>query len=123
MSTQKKRAPSFDSMIKFFLKQYNFATKQDINRVVQKLENLEKVVANGTPLSQKSTRSQLRTTKNRSASDIVIDVISEFGNGANFSDIQSKTQFEDKKLRNIIYRLTKQGKIERKKRGVYLPVV
>ncbi len=122
MSTQKKRSPSFDSMIKFFLKQYDFATKQDINRVVQKLENLEKVVANGTPLSQKASRSLIRSTKNRSASDMVIDVISEFSSGANFSDIQSKTQFEDKKLRNIIYRLTKQGKIQRKKRGIYLPV-
>ena len=122
MSTQKKRSPSFDSMIKFFLKQYNFATKQDINRVVQKIENLEKIVAGGPTLSAKSIRPQVRSARSRSASDMVIDVISEFATGANFTDIQSKTQFEDKKLRNIIYRLTKQGKIRRKKRGVYLTV-
>jgi len=120
MTEKKKRSQSFDSMIKFFLKQYNFATKQDINRVVQKLESLEKIIHSGASSSAR-TRSQGKTLKNKSASDVVIEVIMDIGSGANFTDIQAKTQYEDKKLRNIIYRLTKQGKIRRKKRGLYLP--
>lgn len=120
MTEKKRRAPSFDTMIKFFLKQYNFATKQDIHRLVQKVENLERLISSGASSSTR-TRSQGKTLKHKSASDLVIDVISDIGSGANFADIQSKTQYEDKKLRNIIYRLTKQGKIRRKKRGLYLP--
>jgi predicted transcriptional regulator of viral defense system len=40
--------------------------------------------------------------------------------GARLADIKSKTDYDEKKLRNIIYRLGKQGKITRKKRGIYV---
>lgn len=116
----KKRAPSLDSMIKFFLNQYEFATKKDINRVLKKIEELEKMLNGGKPASSKSKKGGNGNSKNKSASDEVLEVISEIGEGANFSEIQAKTQFEDKKLRNIIYRLTKQGKIRRQKRGIYV---
>jgi len=37
-------------------------------------------------------------------------------------DIQSQTGFEEKKIRNILYRLHRNGKIKRKSRGVYTVV-
>jgi hypothetical protein len=37
-----------------------------------------------------------------------------------FADIKSRTGYEEKKLRNIIFRLNKIGKIKRKERGVYV---
>lgn len=119
MSNLKKKSQSFDSMIKNFLSQYNFATKQDINRLIQKIDNLEKKLAN-IPTPEKNTPATQINPKNGSASEMVVAVISSIGTGANFSDIQEQTQFEDKKLRNIIYRLNKQGKIRRMKRGVYM---
>src|SRR6056297_2908536 len=106
MPNQKKRAPSFDAMINFFLKQYNFATKQDINKLAQKIENVEKLISTANPDLTRAVKAQGKRTKNKSASEVVVDVISDIETGANFSDIQVKTQFEDKKLRNIIYRLT-----------------
>jgi transcriptional regulator NrdR family protein len=36
------------------------------------------------------------------------------------SKLKDRTGFDDKKTRNIIYRLRKQGKIKRKRRGVYI---
>ena len=120
MANQKKGPHNFDSMIKYFLKQYNFATRQDIDRLYSKIENLEKKI-----LSAKlagNVADGKKEAKNGSASDMVIEAISDIGTGANFSDIQEKTQFDDKKLRNIIYRLNKQGKIRREKRGIYLPL-
>ncbi len=118
----KKRTPSLDSMITYFLNQYELATKKDINRLIKKIDELEKVVTGGKPAASKTSRTRSKNAKSKSASEQVLAAISEIGYGANFSEIQAKTQFEEKKLRNIIYRLTKQGKIRRKQRGIYVPV-
>ena len=53
------------------------------------------------------------------AVDVVFDVISRSREGLGFTDIQAKTGFGDKKIRNIIFRLHKNGKIKRKRRGTY----
>ncbi|MFO7930483.1 MAG: hypothetical protein ACQETG_02825 [Thermodesulfobacteriota bacterium] len=115
--TQKKRNPSFDAMIKFFIKHYNIATRQDINKLSEKIDSLEKTIAKmaaqGPPAGP---------DKAKSSSDVVLNVIRNMDGGAGFSDIKSRTDFDDKKLRNIIYRLNKQGKIHRKKRGIYVSV-
>ena len=48
---------------------------------------------------------------------VIADAVDDL-NG--FSDIQAKTGFGDKKIRNIIFRLNKIGKIKRKSRGIYI---
>ena len=53
-------------------------------------------------------------------SDTVFNTIKSFRQGAGFSDIQTKTGFDEKKLRNIIFRLNKLNKIKRKSRGIYI---
>ena len=42
--------------------------------------------------------------------------------GTDFATIQAKTDFDEKKIRNIIFRLNKIGKIKRKSRGIYIAV-
>jgi predicted transcriptional regulator of viral defense system len=54
------------------------------------------------------------------AVDMVFDVIKKSPKGLGFADIQAKTGFGDKKIRNIIFRLNKIGKIKRKSRGLYI---
>ena len=54
------------------------------------------------------------------AVDIVLDTIKRSKQGIDFAQIQAKTGFEEKKIRNIIFRLNKAGKIKRKSRGVYI---
>jgi hypothetical protein len=113
---QKKRNPSFDAMIKFFLKQYNIATKTDINRLAEKIDSLEKTISKIAGQQGHTTR----RSRGKTASDVVLNVIKEMKDGARLADIKSKTDYDEKKLRNIIYRLGKQGKITRKKRGIYV---
>jgi hypothetical protein len=54
------------------------------------------------------------------STDIVLEAIKRFKKGVGFSEIRTRTGFEEKKLRNIIYRLHKTGKIVRKSRGIYI---
>ena len=115
---QKKQKPSFDAMIKFFMQKYDIATKKDINRLERKIDELKK------DLSKKSVakKSASGTTKGKSAAEVVLNVIKDIGNGASFADIKTRTDYDDKKLRNIVFRLNKEGKIKRKKRGIYVAV-
>ena len=57
--------------------------------------------------------------KKEAASDKVLDVIKNQEEGADFKKIKAETKFDDKKIRNIIFRLHKLGQIEKVKRGVY----
>jgi DNA-binding IclR family transcriptional regulator len=54
------------------------------------------------------------------AADAVLDAIKRSKQGLKFADLQSKTGYPDKKIRNIIFRLNKLGKIKRHTRGVYV---
>ena len=56
------------------------------------------------------------------ASDEVLSIIKRFKQGAGFADIRENSGFGEKKLRNIIYRLNKTGRIKRISRGRYTVV-
>ena len=89
--------------------------------MIAKLDRIEKMLrASGAvgPYAVKSRISRRKTTL--TAIDIVYDVIKRSRKGLGFSDIQAKTGFGDKKIRNIIFRLNKIGKIKRKSRGIYI---
>ena len=53
------------------------------------------------------------------AADKVYNVLKTFKTGADLADMQARTGFGKKKLRNIIFRLHKLGRIQRQSRGVY----
>jgi Mg/Co/Ni transporter MgtE len=57
--------------------------------------------------------------KKEAASDKVLEVIQNQEQGADFKKIKAETKFDDKKIRNIIFRLHKLGQIEKVKRGIY----
>ena len=55
-----------------------------------------------------------------SARDAVLAVIAGHRKGIRFPVLKEKTSLEDQKLRNIIFRLNKSGKIKRAGRGLYV---
>jgi hypothetical protein len=121
MPRKKGKPISFDAMVKFFMQTYNIPTKKDVDRLIARLDRIEKMLrASGTvgPYPLKSGISRRKTTL--TAIDIVYDVIKRSRKGLGFADIQAKTGFGDKKIRNIIFRLNKIGKIKRKSRGTYI---
>jgi hypothetical protein len=125
---RKKRKPvSFDTVVKFFMQQYSIPTRKDVEKILDRLDRLESLIKSttGAPKGKRGVRNDAAKTKIASrkpamtASDIVLDYLKNSRNGASFADIRSETGFEDKKLRNIIFRLHKLKKIKRLNRGSY----
>ena len=85
-----------------------------------RLDSLEALVKQSA-LGTNNTRIHYSRRKTAlTAVDIVLDTIKHSKQGLGFSEIQAKTGFDEKKIRNIIFRLNKIGKIKRKRRGVYI---
>ncbi|NVM23428.1 MAG: hypothetical protein HWN68_16795 [Desulfobacterales bacterium] len=55
-----------------------------------------------------------------SATDQVLNIIKRSKKGVDAPTLVKKTGFEDTKIRNILFRTLKQGKIKRAGRGVYI---
>ncbi len=116
---------TWDSIVKMFLERIQIPSREEIEKMNGRLDRLEKKV-----FKRKSELKKLQTgesakpgeRKTRVASDVVLEVIAGHNNGADFKTIQAQTGFNDKKLRNIIFRLDKIGRIKRVKRGVYTKV-
>ena len=105
------------------MQHYDIPTKKDVDRLMAKLdrlENLIKATMTGSVYQLKGQPGQRQQTV--TAVDRVFDVIRRSRAGLGFADVQAKTGFGDKKIRNIIFRLNKVGKIKRKQRGTYVAV-
>ena len=120
MPKRKGKAPSFDAMVKFFMQQYNIPTKKDVDRLMAKLDHLENLINQSTMSPDNADVRIGRRKTALTAIDIVLDAIKRSKQGIGFAAIQAKTGFDEKKIRNIIFRLNKIGKIKRKSRGIYI---
>ena len=120
--TRKKGKPiSFDAMVKFFLQHYKIPTKKDLDRIEKRITQLEKLIRSAAASGHGRTAVAAgRSARGaNTAMDTVYNVIKRSRNGASFKHIQTKTGFDDKKIRNIIFRLNKLEKIKRQSRGIY----
>jgi predicted Rossmann fold nucleotide-binding protein DprA/Smf involved in DNA uptake len=121
-----KKSVSFDAVVHFFMKQYNIPSKRDIEKLMTKLDKIETLVTNsaakGKAIGSRDLKARTQSGRPRmTASDTVLEIIKENGeNGVNFAEILDKTGFDEKKIRNIVFRLNKLGKIKRKNRGMYV---
>ena len=123
MVKKKGKSVSFDAMVKFFMHNYDIPTKKDVDRLMAKLDHLETLLRAAVPNHQKRGGAKkgdldmagVPTT----AIDIVYAVIKRFKEDVGVDEIQARTGYDKKKIRNIIFRLHKAGKIVRRRRGRY----
>ena len=125
MAKKKGKSVSFDAMVKFFMQYYNIPTRKDIDKLMGKMDRLEMLIKSSAMTGKGGSISGVKASKSKASTsktytDETLEVIKRFRKGVGFADIQVRTGFEDKKLRNIIYRLHKMGKIVRKSRGLYI---
>ncbi|MCK4728363.1 MAG: hypothetical protein KAT27_05530, partial [Desulfobacterales bacterium] len=118
------------AVVRFFLQYYNIPTKQDIEKLGKRMERLEVAlkanrVAGGKAKKAGAVKGAVKKKQARrgrakmTATEKIISVIEKSASGADIAGLKAKTGFEDKKIRNIVFRLTKQGTIKRAGRGVY----
>jgi hypothetical protein len=121
MPKKKGKSVSFDAMVKFFMHSYHIPTKRDIEGIVARLERIERLLL--TPGSARRRPAGVKDPDKQNAetaSSTVLAIIRRYPDGVGFSEIQVQSGFDEKKLRNILFRLHKLDKIKRKRRGVYL---
>jgi hypothetical protein len=111
---------NWESFIKMLLSRLDIPTRPDIISLHHRLDKLEQLIYQRQPRSKKN---RARTgARRKSASSVVLDVIANHPDGTDFKTIKAATGFEDKKLRNIIFRLDKIKRIQRVSRGIYKKV-
>ena len=111
------------------------ALKKDITTMGKKVENLlnafekdvkAKVTKPSKAKAVKAKPAKKAPVKKRAtkvtATEQVLKIINRSKKGADIATLKKKTGFEDKKLRNIIFRANKEGKIKRADRGLYVGV-
>lgn len=121
MPRKKGKSISFDAMVKFFLHTYDIPTKRDVEKLISRLDRLETLISTA-PAAAAGGRRKGSRRRNGAvpAADAVLEAIKRSKQGLKFADIQAKTGYPDKKIRNIIFRLNKLSKIKRHSRGVYV---
>ena len=120
MPKRKGKTPSFDAMVKFFMRQYNIPTKKDVDKLMAKLDRLENLIERSVINNYNADVRAGRRKTAMTAIDVVLETVKRSKQGIDFAAIQAKTGFDEKKIRNIIFRLNKIGKIKRKSRGIYI---
>ena len=108
-------------MVKFFMHNYNIPTKGDIDRLNVRLDRLEKLIKTLSPRSRRTAGKNTGSSP-KSATETVLELISRSNNGIGIAKVREQTGYDDKKLRNIIFRLNKMEKIMRVNRGTYKAV-
>jgi hypothetical protein len=127
---RKRKDPSFDVMVRFFLQQYGIATKQDIERILARMDRLEAAVRGGRrsgkltakagrPSAAGKGKKAIKGPARQTATERVLSILRGSPKGMDVGGLKAKSGFEDKKIRNIIFRLSKEGVIKRVGRGLY----
>ena len=117
MSENKEQHISWEGVIRTLLDRLEIPSGSELRELHKRLDKLEALVYQKAPDGRKTKEKRRKSRK--SASDIVLEIITKFPEGTDFKTLKEKSGYEDKKLRNIIYRLDKIGRIEKVERGVY----
>jgi hypothetical protein len=122
----KRKTVTFDAMVKFFMQHYEIPTKKDVEKIHARLDKLEKLIRSGQSRARRSAGGKTGTkaaaksgSRTPTASDRVYTIIKRSKKGLNIADIKRKTDYDDKKLRNILFRLHSLKRIKRVSRGIY----
>ena len=99
------------------LKSLKQATEKT-EKLMKKVEKLDNPEASRRPRAKALPKA--RAPKKTSDSDAVFAIIKRFKKGIDGATLRAKTGFEGRKIRDIIYRLKKRGKIKVEGQGVYL---
>ena len=92
---------------------------QKTDKMIKRLEKLEKAQAAKKPKAKAVKKAVAKKPAKLSASGTVLAIVKRSRKGIDTATLEKKTGFEGRKIRDIIFRLRKQGKIKSERKGVY----
>ena len=93
---------------------------QKTEKMVNRLKKLDKAQAPKKPKAKPVKKAIAKKPTKLSASGTVLAIVKRSRKGVDKATLIKKTGFEDKKIRDITYRLRKQGKIKGEPKGLYV---
>lgn len=111
---------SFDAMVKFFMQQYGIPTKKDVEKIIGRLDQLERLIQAQAAAGARRRRSP-GDASGGGATEALLGLIAATPGGISLAEMAQRTGFDAKKIRNVVYRLNRSGRIRRRERGLYLP--
>lgn len=106
-------------------------TRSEFDRLTKRVQALEKALKprkKATKVAARAKAGKKAATKKKRVSkakpqmtspEKVLRVMRKYRTGVDVATLKARTGLEDKKIRNVLFRLGKQGKIKRAGRGVY----
>ena len=93
---------------------------QKTDKMIKRLEKPEKAQVAKKPKAKAVKKAPGKKPAKLSASGTVLAIIKRSRKGVDKAALIEKTGFEDRKIRDITYRLRKQGKIKTEPKGIYV---
>ncbi len=101
---------------------------QKTDKMIKRLEKLDKAQAAKKPEAKAAKKPKAKAVEKAvakkpakmSASGTVLAIIKRSRKGVDAAALKKKTGFEGRKIRDIIFRLRKQGKIKTEPKGIYV---
>jgi uncharacterized protein (UPF0335 family) len=115
-----KDYPNFESLISGFLGKLELATKSDVQSLMERIDHLEQMIV--TVANNDGTHGNRKikpAAPNLRISDKVLEIFGQSESPLTYAQLKDISGFDEKSLRNVIYRLNKLGRIKTVKRGQY----
>ena len=104
------------------------AKKITKKKVAKKAKVVKKAVAKKAPAKKKALTKKAPAKKavaqkkaaQATATDKILRIVKRSKKGVDVPTLKKKTGFDDKKVRNIVFRASKEGKIKKSGRGIYV---
>ncbi len=93
---------------------------QKTEKMVNRLKKLEKAQAPKKPKAKAVKKAVAKKPASVSSRDTVLAIIKRSKKGVDTPALIKKTRLKDNYIRTILYRLSKQGKIKRNLKGLYV---
>ncbi len=93
---------------------------QKTEKMIKQLEKPGKAQAAKKPKAKAAKKAIAKKPTRVSASGTVLDIVNRSRKGVDTATLEKKTGFEGRKIRDIIFRLRKQGKIKSERKGIYV---
>ena len=93
---------------------------QKTDKMIKRLEKLEKAQVAKKTKAKAVKKAVVKKPAKLSASGTVLAIIKRSRKGVDAAALKKKTGFEGRKIRDIIFRLRKQGKIKTEPKGIYV---